>query len=338
VRILIVIPRQPQATGNYVTAERQRHGLENLGHTVRLLEVEPERPQPLAAAIASFRPNVALLLHAWRSGHLWRQLPAASTVPYAVSLTGTDLNEDLATAERGPLVRQVLQGAGAIVTQNPLTAAMLRREGSPWATKLHLVPPAVVLGSEPFPLRERLALSADSLVLLHPAGIRPVKCNLELLLLCDDLATEQAAFSVVFCGPQLDPDYAARFQAALADRPWARYLGVVPPQAMAAVLLAADVVLNHSQSEGLPNALLEAAVLGRPILARDIPGNAAVVRPDENGLLYRSDDEFRRHARALLADPVLRRRLAVPAPEAYRPAGEARALEALLRPLVRMER
>ena len=267
----------------------------------------------------------------------WRQVPAAATVPYAVSLTGTDLHEDLATGERGPLIHAVLQAAGAIVTQNALTAATLRRDFAPWATKLHLVPPAVTLGSAPFPLRERLALPADGTVFLHPAGIRPVKCNLELLLLFDPLASAQPACSVVFCGPPLDPAYAARFQAALADRPWARYLGVVPPEAMAAVLRAADVVLNHSQSEGLPNALLEAAVLGRPILARDIPGNAAVVHSGENGLLYRSDDEFLRHARALLSDPALRERLSTPAPGQYRREDEARALEALLRPLVQIE-
>lgn len=329
-RILIVIPRQPFATGNRVTAERQRHGLESLGHAVQLVEVDADRPTPLAAAVAAFRPEVALLLHAWRSGRPWLLLPAAAAIPCAVNLTGTDLHEDLATAERGPTIRQVLARAAAIVVQNPLTAASLRAEHPEWARKLHLLPPAVVLGTAPHALRHTLGAAAATPLFLHPAGLRPVKRNLDLLLLCDPLARSYRDFSLAFCGPILDPAYAACFRQALATRPWARYLGVIPPEAMAAALREADVVLNHSQSEGLPNALLEAATLGRPILARHIPGNAAVVQHGLNGLLYHDDAQFQTLARALLENPVLRHRLAHPDPQRYRPEHEARALQSLL--------
>lgn len=330
-RILIVIPRQPLATGNRITAERQQRGLVELGHTVQLVEVEPQRPQPLAAAIRNLRPTAALLLHAWRSGQPWLEVAEGATIPFAVNLTGTDLHEDLATSSRGPLVERVLQHAAAIVTQNPLTAEMLRRAYPEWGRRLHFVPPAVTFGDAPFPLRQHLAAVSGQTVLLHAAGLRPVKRNLDLLLLFDPIARQRRDFVVAFCGPILDPAYAACFRQGLVTRPWARHLGVIPPEAMAAALRATDIVLNHSQSEGLPNALLEAAVLGRPILARDIPGNTAVVRHGVNGLLYADDTEFVKLAGELLDNPVLRQRLADPDSERYRPESEARALQSLLR-------
>ncbi|HBT83115.1 MAG: hypothetical protein A2005_08145 [Desulfuromonadales bacterium GWC2_61_20] len=330
-RVLIVIPRQPAATGNRVTAERQKRGLAALGHKVALVEVEVGQTRVLAVALAAFRPDAALLLHAWRSGEPWLQVKKSAAIPCVVCLTGTDLHEDLVAPERAPIVQTVLARAAAIVTQNPFTTTDLRRAGAEWTERLHYLPPAVVLGDEPYPLREILGVDAETLVLLHPAGIRPVKGNRELLTLLGPVAKAYDNFVVAFCGPDLDPDYAAEFHTALRSRPWARALGVIPHAAMAAALRAADLVLNNSASEGLPNALLEAAVLGRPMLVRNIPGNAAVVSDDVNGHLYDDAATFRRHLGALLDDPALRRRLAVPDPERYRPEHEAHELESLLR-------
>lgn len=329
-RILIIIPKQPSETGNRVTAERQKEGLEALGHKVALVEVEVGQTRVLAVALAAFRPDVALLLHAWRSGEPWLQIKKSATIPCVVSLTGTDLHEDFNNPERGPTVRALLARAAAIVTQNPFTTTDLRREGAEWSGRLHYLPPAVVLGDEPYFLRDVLGVDAETVVLLHPAGIRPVKGNRELLSLIGPIAKEYDNFVVAFCGPDLDADYAAEFHAALRSRPWARTLGVIPHAAMAAVLREADIVLNNSLSEGLPNALLEAAALGRPMLVRDIPGNAAIVTNDVNGLLYGDATTFRRHLVALLDDPALRRRLSLPDPERYRPESEAHALESLL--------
>ena len=81
-----------------------------------------------------------------------------------------------------------------------------------------------------------------------------------------------------------------------------------------------DVILNNSVSEGLPNALLEATALGLPILARNIPGNAAVVESGGNGLLYDDAAGFLESAVRLLNDPDLRRSLSHPQPERYAPA------------------
>lgn len=54
---------------------------------------------------------------------------------------------------------------------------------------------------------------------------------------------------------------------------------------MVATLARAHVVVLPSFREGLPKVLLEAAAMGRPLIATDVPGCREVVRPDHNGLL-----------------------------------------------------
>lgn len=320
-RILIVVPRQPLATGNLVTAARYRQGLLRLGHEVALMEVAEEE----ALSTGEFQPEVIHLLHAYRSGRPY--LAAASSSPYVVSLTGTDLHQGLNDAGQAPLIHQVLSKAAAVITQNPLTFRDLPRRLPRLAAKFRYLPPAVEVGRATFPVRAAIDFPTGPLF-LHPAGIRPVKANLELLQLFDRLPAA-GTWHVAFCGPLLDEDYGRRFLAAVAARPWSHYLGVIEPAAMADVLRQADVVLNHSACEGLPNTLLEAAVVGRPMLVRNIEGNAAVVEEGGNGLLYDDDDGFLRQAARLLAEPDLRRHLARPDPERYDPRREALTLEAI---------
>jgi L-malate glycosyltransferase len=322
-RILIIVPRQPHATGNHVTAARHRRGLERLGHTVQMEEVaEGER-----VSFGTFEPEIVHLLHAYRSGSPY--LASRSATPFVVSLTGTDLHQGLNHAGQAPLIRQVLEQARAVITQNPLTFRDLPRQLPQLEEKIRYLPPGVELGQASFPMRGRVP-QPEGVLFLHPAGIRPVKGNLELLQLFDRLPRTDG-WQVAFCGPALDENYSSHFLAAIAARPWSRYLGVIEPDAMADALRQADVILNHSACEGLPNTLLEAAVLGRPMLVRDIEGNAAVVEEGVNGLLYGDDATFLRQAGRLAGEPELRRQLARPTPERYDLRREAVTLEAIYR-------
>lgn len=326
-RILIALPPVPAASGNQITADRYGHGLERRGHTVQMVSASPGQAGDLRRAVAGFRPDLVHLLHAYRTGAPWLEIE--SLLPFVVTLTGTDIHHDLDTPDLGPIVRGVLEKAGGIITQNPLTVTEVKRHFPELADRVGFLPPGIILGVAPYPLRRQHAIPPGPL-LLHPAGIRPVKGNLELLELFDPLAAAGHSFTVAFCGPPLDETYSRRLFRSLDTRPWARYLGIIPPPAIPAALREADVVLNNSATEGMSNALLEAAALGRPILARGNPGNAAIVEHGRNGLLYGDGSAFLRHAAALL-DPAFRASLSRPEPERYHPDREAAALEALYR-------
>ena len=266
-RLLIIVPRQERTTGNWITASRLQQGLSARGHVVDVIETDGAA-EPLRAAVTAAAPQLVLLLHAWRSGRPWleTQLP----IPFAVLLTGTDVNLGLYDPQQAPLITTVLQRAAAILSQNALTVAELKRAHPELAARIHHLPPGIVLGSAPFPLRERLGAAPAEPVLLCPAGIRPVKGVLELINACTPL-----------------------------------------------------------HREGLPNALVEAVALGRPVVARAIPGNQAVVSDGVNGLLFADAAGFRTAVRRLLLDPQLRAALSVPAPQRFSVEREAGTLAAL---------
>ncbi len=73
-----------------------------------------------------------------------------------------------------------------------------------------------------------------------------------------------------------------------------------------------DVVVLPSYREGLPKALLEAAAMGRPLVATDVPGCREVVRHEQNGLLVPLLDEqaLAQAMHRLITDAGLRQQFA----------------------------
>ena len=331
-RILLCSPEYNPATGNWITATRYQRGLQSCGHEVHLCHLDSAATS-LERAVEAYRPDILLLIHAFRTGRQWlnsSRLRASQTrLPVAVLLSGTDINEGLYDPLQAPIIEQVLAQADALLIQNPLEAEHLRRHYPHWAAHLYEIPPGIELGMEPYPLRHRHALNPEALLFLCPASIRPVKGVLELLELFDSVAGELPAWELLFCGPELDGRYSYSFFAAIDTRAWAHYLGVLPPTSMGAVLQQVDVAVNNSVSEGISNALIEAAVVGCPILAHDIPGNRPVVEHGVNGFLYQDQESFTAAVRRLLREPELRRTLARPNPERYDARREAQALHEL---------
>ncbi len=333
-QLLIIIPSQPETAGNYVTAKRFRAKLAQHGWNCTILETSGDDANNIDAELTNQRPTAVLLLHAYRSGRSWLQSTAREDIPLAVLMTGTDYNQDRHQPERAAVIDQVLQQADAVIVQNQLITQRLPHELPAVVGKLQNLPPGIRLGEESFPLREKLRLCDHTPLFLHPAGIRPIKGNLELLLMCDQIAEQQPNFNLVFCGPVLDEEYTASFFDTLDDRPWAHYLGEIPKVAMADCMRQADIVLNNSRSEGVSNALVEAASLGRPILASDIIGNRAVVQHGKNGLLYYGQEQFVKQALQLIRDLKLRSRLSKPNLSGYSADREGKLLAAMLAQLI----
>ncbi|WP_294330548.1 glycosyltransferase [uncultured Sphingomonas sp.] len=103
-------------------------------------------------------------------------------------------------------------------------------------------------------------------------------------------------------GPEA-PRLAAKIAAmGLADR--VRLLGAIPPERIADLLAAADVMALASASEGLANAWLEALASGTPIVIPDVGGARQVVTvPAAGHIVARNPAAFATAIAALLADP-----------------------------------
>lgn len=82
---------------------------------------------------------------------------------------------------------------------------------------------------------------------------------------------------------------------------------------MAAVLAKCTIFCLPSHAEGVPRVLIEAAAVGRPLVATDIAGCRTVVHDRVNGILVPPRDAraLADAIRSLLASPDLRRRMAI---------------------------
>jgi hypothetical protein len=69
------------------------------------------------------------------------------------------------------------------------------------------------------------------------------------------------------------------------------YHPAVPRARLLAWMAQADAVLNTSESEGMPNAVMEAQATGTPVVVRANAGNLSVVRGGDTGLVFGTPEE-----------------------------------------------
>jgi glycosyltransferase involved in cell wall biosynthesis len=125
----------------------------------------------------------------------------------------------------------------------------------------------------------------------------------------------QAVLCVIGDGPRRAELEMLSASCGVRDR--VKFTGYQPEQRALELIRASDVVVNPSYTEGLPTSVLEAALLGRAILASDVGGTPEVVTNKRSGLLVPAGDLAALGAAlaSLLADPALRLQLGACAQE-----------------------
>jgi glycosyltransferase involved in cell wall biosynthesis len=343
-RILIITPTAlPRVSGNAQTAERWRKHLALLGLHVSVLEASRVNSTSARAVLEELRPDLVHIHHLYKGarGLFSEKGFLLEGIPLVVSPGGTDLHQDVDEEGRRELIRELMEKASFIVVQEPEMMGKVRRLWPHLGSKTVFVPKGVhFLGDGRFPLRERLGAGQDHFVFFLPSGVRPVKGNLEWLRSMDRVYRLRPHVRVALAGPVLDIHYYGHLQKELArSEEFARYLGTIPPSSMRGAYMEANVVVSASISEGLSNALLEAASLGIPLLATDVPGNRYALLGEGGeercGLLYDRDDpeDLVRKALALIDHEGLREELSragkAKIERYHNPLEEARLLKGL---------
>ncbi|XP_034398335.1 glycosyltransferase 1 domain-containing protein 1 isoform X3 [Cyclopterus lumpus] len=297
-------------TGNHTTAERIRSHIESAGHTCELRDAAAfQSPAEVANLISRHPPfEGALAIHLHRAGSLLLDIH----VPFGVIFGGTDINEDVKVEQKRVVMEQVLLKARFAVAFTD----KLKEEAELFllsqSSKIYVQPQGV--SSEP----------VDELhVFLLVCGLRRVKDPLYLVEMFSEWHRENPLNVLVVIGPRLF-SICSFFQTVMSGKrlilclplKWKLLLktGVFLAQERSqrelhAAMKRCFTVVNSSVSEGMSAAILEAMDLGVPVLARDIPGNAAIVHHEFTGLLYSSPQEFVHQSQRLLSDHDLRDRL-----------------------------
>ena len=92
----------------------------------------------------------------------------------------------------------------------------------------------------------------------------------------------QARLMIVGDGPERSALQQATADLAISDR--VEFLGFRPDAVR--FLKTLDLFVLPSFTEGIPRSLMEAMAAGVPVIASDIPGNRAIVKHGETGLLF----------------------------------------------------
>ncbi len=303
-----------------MTVERWRRSLAKEGHAVQVLATEDLHVSTLRKRVSHLQPDLIHVHHAFRAGQFFSDSSVESVIngrPLVVSPGGTDIHLDSKTESRRKIITQIFKKSRTIIAQSEEMTQSLLRFCPSLRDRTVMIPKSVCwMGEEEFNLRGAIDCGPENILFFFPAGVRPVKGNLEVLLLLERAFAHRSSIRAVFVGPSLDKEYSARFEHEIKRlRPFARRLPPIPPQAMRSAYQGADVILNGSSSEGLSNVLLEARAAGRPILASNIPANRGPVLGDQSdlpaGLLFdlHSPEQFLRQALRLVDDPGLRRKL-----------------------------
>jgi len=313
-RVALITPfALPSVRGNAVTVARIARGLTARGIAVRVWDRSTRDDATIEAEIGAFAPSLVHGFHARHVGPLALRLARRAEIPLVITLTGTDANHDLFDPERAAAVRRVLEGAARIVVFDGSIGTRVASVLPDLGPRIACVPQAVDLSSDAtFDLAEAWpGLPGSRVLFTFPAGIRPVKQPRAPLRAFDALAARHAHVRLLYAGPVLDTEEGQGLLTAIAERPWARYVGTVAHAQIASLLAQSDVVLNCSLSEGgMANSILEALACGRAVLAADIEGNRSLVAHDVSGLLFRDPRELEAMAERLIIDAGLRARLA----------------------------
>lgn len=261
--------------------------------------------------VASFKPDIIHGFHAHKTGRIVQVLKKRTGLPLVVSLRGTDFNIDLFDKRRRPVVIKTLEMADKIVVFAPFTKDMILKEIPDLKKKnnIHIIPHAVSLEKKEYNALDALNLKKGHFIFFVPAGVRGVK-NIGLPLKpLKRLKKQYPEIRLVYAGAVLDRRTGQSFIRKIKGLDWVTYLGAVPHERMYALYRASHVVVNSSLSEGMPNSILEAMSLAKPVLVSDIAGNRAIVRDGKDGLLFDGEEDFEKKAEKLLKDKDLRKRL-----------------------------
>jgi glycosyltransferase involved in cell wall biosynthesis len=297
---VFVLVHGPPGTGTYTSTMRVADHLRAAGHQVDLT-VHASHDLPSAETFAAARGSDAIVVaHAYYGGRFAIRVDR----PSVLILSGTDLNLYANSGSHLQVMTDAVAHVHSIVTYS---SEFRDRAAGIWPEardKIHCIPKGVSTAYSDFRLVDRAGVGDDASVFLLPSGLRAIKDVLYLADTFDAWHAEDQNVYLVIVGVPWDEDYAEMVYRRCAESPGVICLDPLPQPDLHAAMRDAVAVINTSESECCPNAVLEAMHLGVPVMVRNVPGNIGLVTADSTGIVFDSLDEFEIAARRLVAGPT----------------------------------
>jgi len=189
-------------------------------------------------------------------------------------------------------LRWALNSADVVICQSLEAGASLRELFPSAARRIRVVPNWIDTSQYELVWNERSARARDGreIVFLYMGWLIRAKGVEDLLEAAARLAARGAPFHLVICGggPLRDALNHTCLRLGLTDR--VEFRGWVYNEEKPAELMAADVIVLPSYSEGLPNSLLEGMACGLAVISTPVGGIPSLVTPSEGGLLVAPGD------------------------------------------------
>ena len=247
------------------------------------------------------RPDRLLAGAALRDESLWRGVPLLHAhfavpqglaaleihrrigIPYVLTVHGYDLNSwpDARPSGRRRLA-DALRGAAAVVAVSDALADRVKELSGIDAVSLPLgvdVSGLAALGLSRAEARRRCGLPEDRVVALFLSRLAPHKGVREFV---DAIVDGEGDVVGVVAG---DGDLAGYRADDSRETGRLKYVGAQDRMGVVAHLSAADMIVLPSRSEGLPTVLVEAGVIGTPVIASRVGGIPQLLGGDRGTLL-----------------------------------------------------
>ena len=298
-KVLLLTPSPSHLhLGSSGTVRRWRDALMRRGHLCEVFGLSEEGglKQSLEGTIGRFKPDLVHAHDAYRMG-----VPILGLrMKWVVSVSGEDFHEKMLDEQHGPVLCEVFRRAHRVLVPGPETRRLMEQRVPDTVAKIDVVPRGVskfeTSGTD---LRRSLGIPKSRFLVLLPGGLRPIKGQHRAMSLARILRGTGLDAEVILIGPEQDGEYATTLKELAHKEPGVRILPALSNERMGAAYLDADVVLNTSLSEGQSPVILEAGMLGRPVVASNVPGNQELIRHRETGLLFEDEESMARCVLAL---------------------------------------
>ncbi len=205
--------------------------------------------------------------------------------PYIIYCRGSDVY--LPWKFKKTISKMILKNADLVIS---LTNDMAKETKKIYNREIKVIPNGINL--ERFEnlsrdkIRQKLEIK-DEKIILFVGGLKPVKGLQYLIEAMDIIKKKEPEAKLILIGEGEERKNLEKLVKKLNLKNNVIFVGKVPNEKVPEYLVAADIFVLSSISEGFPNTILEAMASGLSIVATKVGGLAEIIKDGKNGFLVK---------------------------------------------------